>query len=231
MWIIPLCFDCEEKVMKHQTQPNLRSEELLIDKASQGDLDAFNQLVLCYQDVIYNHCLVLLGDSDAADDAAQESFIKAFQGLNGFRGGSFRAWLFQIATNSAYDILRRFRRHPILPLFPEDDLGEEVESPAWIADPNPSPHFVMEKKEFSDTLYRMISELPGTYRNVLTLVDVQELDYSTAAAVLNVPIGTVKSRLARARDQIRRKLQEDNVNFFIRCNRMVTTASPQCKCE
>jgi RNA polymerase sigma-70 factor (ECF subfamily) len=217
-------------MMKHQTQPNLRSEELLIDQASKGDLDAFNQLVLRYQDMVYNHCLALLGDIDAADDAAQESFIKAFQGLNGFRGGSFRAWLLQIATNSTFDNLRRSRRHPSLPLFPEDDHGEEVESPTWIADPNPAPHIVMEKKEFSDKLYSMIRELPSTYCNVLTLIDVQELDYSTAAEVLNIPIGTVKSRLARARDQIRRKLQEDNMDFFIRCNRMVTTASPQCEC-
>ncbi len=98
--------------MNYQTLSNDVSEELLIKQASQGDLDAFNQLVLRHQDMIYRHALALLGDPDSADDAAQESFIKAFQGLGGFRGGSFRGWLLQIATNSAYDILRRFKRHP-----------------------------------------------------------------------------------------------------------------------
>ena len=216
--------------MSYQTQTDLLSEELLIKQASLGDLDAFNQLVLRYQDMTYKHTLTLLGDPDSADDAAQDSFIKAFQGLKGYHGGSFRGWLLQIATNSAYDILRRIKRHPNLPLFPEDDNGDEMESPAWIADPNPLPHSKVEANEFSDNLYRMISDLPSTYRNVLTLIDVQELDYATTAEVLNIPIGTVKSRLARARDQMRRKLQEENVDFFTRCNRMVTAVRPQCEC-
>ena len=77
----------------------------------------------------------------------------------------------------------------------------------------------------------MISELPSAYRNVLTLIDVQELDYSSAAEVLNIPIGTVKSRLARARDQMRRKLQENNVDFFVRCHRMMTGVVPQYECK
>jgi len=216
--------------LKYQVQPNLFSEELLIDQASLGDLDAFNQLVLHYQDMIYHHCLVLLGDPSSADDAAQESFIKAFQGLSGFRGGSFRNWLLRIATNSAYDFLRRIKRSQSLPLFPEDDNGDEMESPTWIVDPHQSPHFMIERNEFSDNLYRMISELPSAYRNVLTIIDVQELDYSTAAEVLGIPLGTVKSRLARAREQMRRKLQDDNVNFFIRCNSMVSTVATQCEC-
>ena len=115
--------------MNYQTQIFDVSEELLIKQASQGDLDAFNQLVLRYQDMIYGHAFAMLGDPDVADDVAQESFIKAFQGLSSFRGGSFRGWLLQIATNSAYDILRRFKRHPMLLLFPEDDNGDEVELP------------------------------------------------------------------------------------------------------
>ena len=216
--------------MNYQTLSNDVSEELLIKQASQGNLDAFNQLVLRHQDMIYRHALALLGDPDSADDAAQESFIKAFQGLGGFRGGSFRGWLLQITTNSAYDILRRLKRHPVLPLFPEDDHGDEVESPSWIADPNLSPHSTIEANEFSNSLYRMISELPSAYRNVLTLVDVQELDYSEAAEVLSIPIGTVKSCLARARDQMRKKLQENNVTFFIRSNRMACAVAAQYEC-
>jgi len=217
--------------MNYKSQSTDVSEERLIRQASQGGLEAFNQLVLCYQDLIYNHALALLGDPDIAEDAAQESFIKAFQGLGSFRGGSFRGWLLQITTNSAYDILRRFKRHPNLPLFPEDDYGGEVEAPFWAADPSPSPHFVAEGNEFSYDLYRMIGELPSRYRNVLTLIDVQELDYSAAAEVLSIPIGTVKSRLARARDQMRRKLRESNVDNFIHSNGMMTAVTPQYGCK
>ena len=182
-------------------------EELLVKQAAGGDLDAFNQLVVMYQDMTYNHAYSLLGDSASAEDAAQESFIKAFQNIQGFRGGSFRGWLLKIVTNSAYDLLRRSQRHPTQPLFPEDDNGDEMESPAWLADPNASVQSAVEHNQESTQLYKMLDELPEVYRSVITLIDINELDYSEAAEALNVPIGTVKSRLARARLQMQKKLQ------------------------
>ncbi|HMD81876.1 MAG TPA: sigma-70 family RNA polymerase sigma factor, partial [Anaerolineales bacterium] len=94
-------------------------EEALLTGAANGDLDAFNQLVLRYQNMAYNHAYALLGDSDSAQDAAQDGFLKAFQALPAFRGGSFRGWLLKIITNSAYDLLRRSQRHPTQSLFPE----------------------------------------------------------------------------------------------------------------
>jgi RNA polymerase sigma-70 factor (ECF subfamily) len=181
-------------------------EETLIARSSQGDLEAFNQLVLIHQDMLFHHALTLLGDSDLAEDAAQESFIKAFQNIRSFRGGSFRAWLLKIATNSAYDMMRRSHRHPAIPLLPEDEYGEETESPAWIAD-SASVQETVEQEEFSQALYRMLDKLPEAYRSVITLIDVQDLDYQEAAQALSLPIGTIKSRLARARMQIRQKLQ------------------------
>lgn len=184
------------------------AEETLVARAAKGDLEAFNQLALDYQDMAYNHARALLGDPDLAEDAAQEGFIKAFQGLSAFRGGSFRAWLLKIITNSAYDLLRRSRRRPTQPLFPESDDGEEVESPAWIADPNASVEKTVEESDESKRLHQMLDELPDVYRSVITLVDLYELDYAEAAQALKVPIGTVKSRLARARLQMRMKLQK-----------------------
>jgi RNA polymerase sigma-70 factor (ECF subfamily) len=191
-------------------------EEQLTKLAMEGDLDAFNQLVLRYQNLAYNHAYALLSNPDQAEDAVQESFIKAFQAIKGFRGVSFRGWLLKIVTNSAYDWLRRSQRHPMQPLFPEDENGEEIESPAWIVDPTASVQERVEGNEISQAIYRMLDELPEEYRTVLTLIDVNELDYAEAAEVLGVPIGTVKSRLARARLKMQSKLrtsQEYQTNF------------------
>ena len=186
------------------------AEKLLVDKASGGDLEAFNQLVLMYQNMAYHHAYSLLGDPALSEDATQESFIKAFENIAGFRGGSFRAWLLKIVTNSAYDLLRRARRHPTQPLFPEDDDGEEIESPAWLADPAPSVQATVEQSEQASRLYQLLDELPDVYRSVLTLIDIYELDYTEAARILNVPLGTVKSRLARARLQLQERLETDS---------------------
>lgn len=187
--------------------PNHAAEEMLIQKASNGDLDAFNQLVLTYQDIVYNHAYALLSEPGLAEDATQEGFIKAFESLSAFRGGSFRAWLLKIVTNCAYDTLRRSRRHPTQPLFPRDENGEELESPIWLTDPSPSVQATVEQNELSRDIYRLLDELPEVYRSVVTLIDLYELDYTEAARALNVPIGTVKSRLARARLQLKEKLQ------------------------
>lgn len=184
-------------------------EEAWVRQAVQGDLEAFNQLALGYQDMVYNHARALLGDPDSAEDAVQDSFIKAFQNLSGFRGGSFRGWLLRIVTNSAYDMLRRSGRRPTQPLFPEDNDGEEIESPAWLADPNASVQETVERGEENQRLYQLLDELPEVYRSVLTLIDLHELDYLEAAEALKVPIGTIKSRLARARLRMQAKLRED----------------------
>jgi RNA polymerase sigma-70 factor, ECF subfamily len=182
-------------------------EETLIHQAMRGDLESFNQLVLRYQDMAYNHAYALLGNPDQAEDAVQESFIKAFQAMKGFRGVSFRGWLLKIVTNSAYDWLRRSQRHPMQPLFPEDENGEEIEYPAWIVDTAASVQEQVEANEFSKTIYELLDELPEVFRSVLTLIDIHELDYAEAAEALGVPIGTVKSRLARARLQMQEKLK------------------------
>lgn len=183
------------------------NEETLVRMATSGDLDAFNQLVLHYQNLAYNHAYAMLGDANSAEDATQEGFIKAFQALHSFRGGSFRGWLLKIVTNSAYDLLRRSQRHPNQPLFPEDENGEEIESASWLADPAASVQDAVESKELSRDIYKMLDQLPEVYRSVITLIDINEFDYAEAAEALRVPMGTVKSRLARARLQMQEKLK------------------------
>lgn len=183
-------------------------EELWITQASNGDLDAFNQLVLRHQGAAYHHAFAMLNDEWLAEEVTQEGFLKAFQNVGSFRGGSFRAWLMRIVTNTAYDWLRQSARRPSQPLFPKDEYDEEMESPYWLADPNALVEEAVEQNEYHEFLYRNLNELQDIYRDIITLIDIQGLDYLEAAQALNVPIGTVKSRLARARIQMKDKLRD-----------------------
>jgi RNA polymerase sigma-70 factor (ECF subfamily) len=181
-------------------------EIVWIGQASNGDLDAFNQLVLKYQDAAYHHATAILNDGWLAEEVTQDGFLKAFQNIRTFRGGSFRAWLMRIVTNTAYDWLRQSARRPSQPLYPWDEYGEEAEAPYWLADPNASVEKAVERHEDAVFLYRKLHELHGVYRDILILIDIHGFDYLEAAQALNVPVGTVKSRLARARLQMRQKL-------------------------
>jgi RNA polymerase sigma-70 factor, ECF subfamily len=192
--------------MSSTTQPYPYNEETLLNMASKGNLDAFNELVLTYQNIAYYQAYALLRDPASAEDATQESFIRAFQNITGFRGGSFRAWLLKIVTNSAYDMMRRSKRHPTQSLYPEDEYSDEIEAPVWLADTTSSVQDTVEQSEFSQELYQLIDQLPEVYSTVLTLVDLHEFDYAEVADALQIPIGTVKSRLARARFQMSEKL-------------------------
>ncbi len=187
-----------------------RRESVLLSSAVKGDLEAFNDLVVKYQDLVYSVTRGILGNADAAQDATQEAFIRAFQHIDGFRGGSFRCWLLRIAANTCYDVLRTLRRHPAVPLILEDGDGNEMDSCLWLADPRLSPEAEIEEDEFLQTLYQRIDELPAVYRTVVTLVDLNGLDYDEAAQALGCPIGTVKSRLARARLRIKEGLSQDS---------------------
>jgi RNA polymerase sigma-70 factor (ECF subfamily) len=195
--------------MRAKKQSIAIDEERLTTRAIHGDLDAFNELVLQYQNMAYSYAYTLLGDSVLAEDATQTSFINAFQGMGGFRGGSFRGWLLKIVRNSAYDILRRARRHPTQPLFPVDENEEEFDSASWLVDPSACVESSVEEKELSRELYGILQELPNVYRSVLVLIDVNGLDYIEAAQALQIPVGTVKSRLARARLQMQVKLRKN----------------------
>ena len=192
-------------ISQKQSYPD---EQELVSAASKGDLDAFNQLVLLHQDLSYHHAYSILGDGALAEDVVQDSFIRAFQNIARFRGGSFRAWILKIVTNSAYDMLRRLKRHPMQALLLQDEAGQQAESALWLCDVRVSIEKTEEQNEFSNDLYRLLNELPDVYRIVLILIDIDELDYAQAASTLKVPIGLVKSRLARARLQMSKKLYQ-----------------------
>lgn len=182
-------------------------EPALIKSAQSGDLDSFNTLVLHYQNAVYNTALRIMGDDDLAADASQEAFISAFRSLASFRGGSFKAWLMRTVTNACYDELRRKKRRPTTPLEPDTEDGDEMDSPRWLADPNMTPDQIAEADELEHAIQHCLDALPVEFRSVVVLADIQGLDYTEVAAATSVPLGTIKSRLARARLRLRECLR------------------------
>lgn len=176
--------------------------------AQQGDLDAFNHLVLEFQDLAFNIAFRMLGDPDEAADATQSAFISAYRHLSSYRGGSFKSWVLRIVTNTCYDELRRQKRRPTTPLEPVlDDGDEELESPQWLKDDQPSPESMLESSELEDAIQECLQSMKHDFRLMVILVDIQGMDYQEVADNTGVPLGTIKSRLARARAKLRDCLQ------------------------
>ena len=182
-------------------------EQTLIRAAQRGDLEAFNELVLLYQDFLFRVALNILGDEDTAADAMQQALISAFRNLKAFRGGSLRSWLSRITVNACYDELRRIARAKDVPLQIYDDYGDEMGPASWLIDPGFSPEEQVEQSDLVEALQKSLETLPEHYRLVAQLVDVEGFSYEETAVALDLPVGTVKSRLARARDALRNSLQ------------------------
>jgi len=181
----------------------------LLRLAQQGDLEAFNRVVLEHQTRAFNVALRVLGDVEAAADATQDAFLSAYRNLRSYRGGSFRAWLLRIVTNACYDELRRRKRRPatsLEELGPETEDGEpEVE--AWLASTADGPERLSERTELVHAIQNCLDRLPDEFRIVAVLADVQGYNYDEVSSVIGKPLGTVKSRLARARARLRDCLQ------------------------
>jgi RNA polymerase sigma-70 factor (ECF subfamily) len=191
-------------------QPGLKpmDEVALVEQARNGDLNAFNRLILEYQDMAYNLAARMLDDPDGAADVTQVAFLSAYRSLDSFRGGSFRAWVLRMVSNACYDELRRRKRRPTISLEPVNEDDEEIESPAWLADDSASPEDLMERSELEDALQTCIQGLPEEFRSVVLMVDVEGLDYQEVSVAVGKPLGTVKSRLARARLKMRDCLRQ-----------------------
>jgi RNA polymerase sigma-70 factor (ECF subfamily) len=186
------------------------TETLLITAAQQGDLDAFNQLVLNYQDMLYRIALRIIHDECSAEDATQDAMILAFRNIRSFRGGNFKSWLARVTVNASYDELRRGKRHLSMPLEQFTSDGDEIESPVWIKDMSAGPEERAETSELRSVMHQCIKSLVPDYRLMVILVDMEGMSYEEAARIAHVPVGTVKSRLARARMQIRSKMRAFN---------------------
>jgi RNA polymerase sigma-70 factor (ECF subfamily) len=182
------------------------NETDLIHAAQSGNLEAFNRLVITYQDKLFNIAAYILHDDDSAADAVQEAFILAFRGLNGCRGSSFSCWLVRILKNVCYDELRRQKRSRIIPLEPLTSEEDPIENPGWLADISQEPARLSESGELSQIIVNSLKRLRPEYRLILALVDIEGMNYAEAALAAGIPLGTVKSRLARARLNLRNEL-------------------------
>jgi len=178
-------------------------ESALIQQAREGDLNSFNRLVLEYQNMAFSLAARMLNEDDAAEDVTQTAFLSAYRNLDSFRGGSFRAWVLKMVSNACLDELRRRKRRPTISLEPINEDDEEVESPKWLADPSASPEDEIEKSELNHVLQGCITGLSEEFREVIILVDIEGLDYQEVSQTIGKPLGTVKSRLARARLKMR----------------------------
>ncbi len=183
------------------------AEQQLIEQANAGDLNAFNQLVLIYQNLAYSVAYRTLQDEDAAADAVQESMIKAFRGLAGFQGGSFKSWLVRIVVNTCYDMLRSLKRRPTTSLDDFDDSDElSSDYSAQLEDPLERPDAFVQRMELSALIEQGIGRLPADQRLALTLCDIHGYAYEEISAMTGMPMGTVKSRINRARARLREYL-------------------------
>ncbi|MGZ5288629.1 MAG: RNA polymerase sigma factor [Actinomycetota bacterium] len=177
-----------------------RPDDLLLRRARDGDTAAFGELVERHQSRIYAVCLRILADPEEARDAAQDAFITAFRKLAQFRGdAAFTTWLHRIAVNACYDELRRAKRRPMLhTVTPADDDRA----------PEPGPPSADHADEIAGTLdvTKALAAIPDDFRIALVLADVEDLPYDEIARVLEVPVGTVKSRVHRGRIALAKEL-------------------------
>lgn len=176
-------------------------EQALIKQAQQGDVDSFNTLVLHYQDRVYGVAYRIMSDPASAADATQDAFIAAFQKLDTYRGGQFKSWLLRIVTNTCYDELRRRKRRPADSI--EDLAPESADPPPQLVSNAESPEDHAQRMELSRAIEDCIRALPPEFRIVVVLRDVEDLDYSEIAETAGIGLGTVKSRISRARARLR----------------------------
>lgn len=186
-------------------------DELLIRRAQRGDADAFEQLLLEHQKNVYNLCYRMAGNPDDAMDLSQETFLRAWRCLDQYQFASaFSTWLYRLCSNICIDFLRKRRRQQTVPLTFEDADGEE--QTYAVPDAQPLPEEQVELKLTHETLAAAMAQLLPEHRAVLQLRVVNEMSYEQIADVLDIQIGTVKSRLSRARNQLKKILERGNLS-------------------
>lgn len=190
--------------MTESAQPQAASpafdEQAIIARAQAGELAAFNLLVEKYQQLAYGVAYRVLQEQDAAADTVQESFLKAFRALGGFQGGNFKSWLMRIVVNSCYDLLRVQKRTATESF---DDSPIDLDYAAQLTDRSESPAEHAERMELNDYIELGIRALPPEQRLVLVLCDLQGYSYEEIAEMTGFAMGTVKSRISRARHKLR----------------------------
>jgi len=179
-----------------------QSDERLVSLSRNGDLAAFNRLVERYQAPVFSLCLRLLGNRQAAEDAAQEAFLSAYRAMPGFTGTSFRAWMLRIAANQSKDEWRRRKRKDLATSL--EEMFDAFEVPVEVLDPEPGAEAVAEGNELAAIVQNALLVLPMDQRQAVALVDLHDYRYEEVAAMTGASLGTVKSRVHRGRARLRR---------------------------
>ena len=192
-----------------------QEEAQVIERVLAGDVNAFEELVTQYEKPVYNLALRMTDNAEDAADMAQEAFIKAYNSLSSFRGDSkFSVWLYRIVSNVCLDFLRRQSRRSALSLSVEDDEGEDVQLD--VPDESMSPEAQLERKLTRESVREGLKQLPEDYRQILLLRELQGLSYDEIAETLGIGVGTVKSRIFRAREKLCAFLSKDgNIPEFV----------------
>lgn len=195
-------------------------EAAIVRKVLDGDANAFETLVLEYEKNVYNIALRMTGNSEDAADMTQEAFIKAYNSLQSFRGDSkFSVWLYRIVSNVCLDFLRSRNRRPTVSLSVEDDDGEDTQLD--VADDSQSPELLLDRKLTRESVRRGLDSLPPDYRQILLLREIQGLSYDEISQALGLEVGTVKSRIFRARKRLCTFLIDDgNISDFSSSGKM-----------
>ena len=191
----------------------MQENQRLIKRAQRGDSDAFEELVSPYETRIFAICLRIMGNREDALDCAQDAMLRIFRALGEYRfQAAFTTWLFRITTNVCLDALRRQKVRPSTSL---DAMMDEGFSPP---DPAASPEEALDERESMRAVREGIAKLPADMRAALVLRDVQGLPYEEVAQILHLNLGTVKSRISRARDRLRKLVlesQEQNAKSYV----------------
>jgi RNA polymerase sigma-70 factor (ECF subfamily) len=190
-------------------------ELALVARSQKGDVGAFNMLVERYQSLAYALALRMLGDPDAAADVTQDAFFSAFRAIQAFRGASFRAWLLRIVSNACFDVFRARSRQPTSSLdeLLDSETGGDAAAPATLVDSSWDPERAVLRAEVIVAIHGALLQLPGDQRLAVILSDVQGLPYDEIARIMDSPLGTVKSRIARARGHLRTILARQSELF------------------
>ncbi len=178
----------------------MTDETRAIERLVRGDDSAFDELARRYERALYSHAYRLVANSAQAEDAVQDAFLLAYRGRAGFRGGSFKAWLFRILTNRCLDLLRDAKRRAAVPLGP---TGDEQDARPEIAHAGPSVEELAEASELLEHVEEALARVPVEQRLAVLLRDVEGFDYDEIARITNTELGTVKSRIHRGRLVVR----------------------------